>query len=101
LQPENEWFNGGFVLILLLIQLIDFMARLLVLIVVVDAILSFFVNPYHPLRLALGRVINPLLNPIRQIIPPTGMFDFSPLVLIIAVEILASLLTNILKPLIF
>lgn len=83
----------------LLIYLIGTLARLLVLIVIVDAVLSFFVSPYHPLRQALGRVINPLLEPIRRVVPPVGMFDFSPLVLVILIEVVSSLLINVLRAL--
>jgi len=31
---------------------------------------------------ALDNLISPLLNPIRRVLPPTGGFDFSPLVLL-------------------
>jgi uncharacterized protein YggT (Ycf19 family) len=34
-----------------------------------------------------------MLQPIRRVIPSVGMFDFSPLVLIILIQILASALT--------
>lgn len=82
-----------------LVVLILSVARVLVLIVVVDAILSFFVSPYHPLREALGRIIQPLLQPIRRYVPPVGMFDFSPLVLILLIELVSSLLINLLQSL--
>jgi YggT family protein len=83
-------------IILFLIQLIRFVSRLLVAIVILDAILSFVVDPFHPLRRALGRVVNPLLDPIRRVLPRVGMIDFSPLVLIILVQIIESLVTNLL-----
>lgn len=82
-----------------LIYVIDTLARLLILLVIVDAILSFFVSPYHPLRQALGRILSPLLDPIRRVVPPVGMFDFSPLVLVILIEVVASLLVNVLRAL--
>lgn len=83
-------------IILFLIQLIRFVSRLLVAIVILDAILSFVVDPFHPLRRALGRVVNPLLDPIRRVLPRVGMIDFSPLVLIILVQIIESLVANLL-----
>jgi YggT family protein len=75
--------------------LIDFIANVLVIIVIVDSILSYFLSPYHPLRSALDRIVQPLLAPIRRLIPLVGMLDFSPLVLIILIEIAAFLLGNL------
>lgn len=74
------------------VRIIDFVANILVLIVIIDSILSYFFNPYHPVRSALDRIVQPLLAPIRRIVPLVGMIDFSPLVLIILIEIAAYLL---------
>ena len=38
----------------LLIQWINILANLIILLVVVEAILSFFLSPFHPVRHALG-----------------------------------------------
>ncbi len=81
---------------IVLAQLIDFIARLLILIVVIDAVLSFFMPPYHPLRVALGRMINPMLDPIRRAVPPLGMFDISPLILILLIQFLSRVLISLL-----
>jgi len=40
----------------------------------------------------LYTITEPVLGPARRIIPPIGMFDFSPIVVIFALEILASVL---------
>jgi YggT family protein len=79
----------------IIVRLIDFIANVLVIIVIVDSILSYFLSPYHPLRSALDRIVQPLLAPIRRLIPLVGMLDFSPLVLIILIEIAAFLLGNL------
>jgi uncharacterized protein YggT (Ycf19 family) len=42
------------------------------------------------------RIIEPLLNPIRRILPQTGMIDFSPLVLLILVQVVEYILTRVL-----
>lgn len=80
----------------LLIYLINLLARILTLLVLAQAIMSYFVSPYHPVRQALDRLLDPLYAPIRRILPQTGMIDFSPLVLIILVQVVAWLLVNIL-----
>lgn len=69
----------------------------LIMIVIINAVLSFFLAPYHPLRQALDRIVEPMLSPIRRVIPPAGMFDFSPLVLIILLRVLGNLVTSLLS----
>ena len=76
----------------LLITFIRMISQLFIWIVIAAALLSFFVPPYHPIREVLDRIVNPFLEPIRRIIPPAGTMDFSPLVLIIVVEIVSRLL---------
>ena len=61
-------------------------------VVIGSSILSFFMSPYHPVREALDRIVAPFLNPIRNIMPSTGGLDFSPLVLILAVDFISRIL---------
>ncbi len=61
---------------------------LLNLIILVDIVVSFFLSPYHPVRNFLDRIVNPLLSPIRRIMPRTGMFDFSPIILILILQVI-------------
>lgn len=79
-----------------LVYLINLLARLLTLLVVAQAIMSYFVSPYHPIRQAIDRLLEPVYTPIRRILPQTGMIDFSPLVLIILVQVVAWLLVSVL-----
>lgn len=62
----------------------------------VYVLMSWFVSPYHPLRQGLGRIIEPFLAPIRNMLPQTGMMDFSPIVLFIILYILSSVLQSLL-----
>lgn len=77
-------------------NIINLVANLFIFIVIADSVLSFFMSPYHPIRVTLGRIINPFLAPIRRIIPLVGMLDLSPLILIILVEILTRALISLL-----
>ncbi len=79
----------------LLILLIRAISQLFIWIVIASALLSFFVPLYHPVREALDRIVNPFLEPIRRVVPLAGMMDFSPLVLILAVDLLSRLLIAI------
>lgn len=78
-----------------LVTLINLLSQVLTVLVLAQAILSYFVSPYHPVREALDRLLEPLYAPIRRILPQTGMLDFSPLVLIILVQIVSRLLISI------
>lgn len=80
----------------LLIRLISYLSNILTLLVFVQAVLSFILAPYHPIREALDRIVEPLLRPIRRLMPATGMLDFSPLVLIILIQLVTTLLINLL-----
>jgi YggT family protein len=80
----------------ILIQLINILAQFIVLLVIVKIILSYFMDPYHPVRRSIDNLVEPMLAPIRRVIPLIGMFDFSPLVLIILVQILSSALIRFL-----
>lgn len=80
----------------LLIRLINFFASLLILLVILHVALSWFMHPYHPLRQALERIVGPLLNPIRRVVPLIGVFDISPIILILLISVLQSALVNLL-----
>jgi YggT family protein len=79
-----------------LVSLVHFLSLAISLLVIAYVILSYFMDPFHPVRLAINRIVEPLLNPIRRILPQTGMIDFSPLVLLILVQIIEYILTRIL-----
>lgn len=80
----------------LLIQLINYLQFILVLVVLVSVILSYFMDPYHPVRRFLDRIVEPMLAPIRRVVPLIGMLDFSPLVLIILIQLIGNLLIRLL-----
>jgi len=79
-----------------LILFVRVVAQLFIYVVIASALLSFFLPPYHPIRQALDRIVDPFLNPIRKLMPRTGMVDFSPLILIFAVEFLSRIVIAIL-----
>ena len=79
----------------ILVSIINTLANLFVIIIIINSALSYFLPPFHPVRSALDRIIEPLLTPIRRVVPPLGMIDLSPLILIILIEILASVLIRI------
>ena len=73
---------------MLLIRLIDLYS----LIVVASVVVSWTNVPReHPAVRFLDRLTEPLLGPIRKVLPPMGGIDFSPLVLLIGLRFLTSL----------
>lgn len=81
--------------VLVLVSIINMLAGLLSTLVFVTVLLSWFLPPYHPVREALDRLIDPFLAPIRRFIPSAGMFDFSPLILILLIEVIAQILKSL------
>ena len=79
-----------------LVLLIRVVTETFVWVVIANSLLSFFLSPYHPVREALERIVAPFLNPIRNLMGNTGAIDFSPLVLILALEFLSRILISIL-----
>lgn len=85
-------------MITLIIALVSVTTQVLSLLLLVYVILSFFMSPLHPIREAIGRILNPLLAPIRNLLPQTGMIDFSPLVLWILLDLLRRVVVSTLLP---
>lgn len=76
--------------------LIQLLARFFIYVIIASVLLSYVLPPYHAVREALDRIVDPFLNPIRGIMPQGGMLDFSPMILIVLVEILSRFLVTIL-----
>ena len=80
----------------LLVLFINSLAQLLVLLVIVSVSLSYFMDPYHPIRRSIDSVVEPMLAPIRRVVPLIGVLDLSPLILIILIQVVANLLIRLL-----
>ncbi len=59
------------------------------------AILSWIVrDPHNPVARALDQITEPILQPLRQVIPRMGMMDLTPLVAIIGLSIIGQILCS-------
>ena len=76
-------------------SIITILEQTLLVLILLNVVLSYFMDPFHPFRQSVDRLIEPLLRPIRQIVPSFGRFDFSPIILMIIVEVIAAILRNI------
>ena len=87
-------------MLLALFSIIDMILQILVWIIIAQIILSWLVafnvintssNFVRTLLDALDRITAPLYRPIRKVMPDFGGIDFSPIVLILAIQILRKL----------
>ncbi|WP_337189593.1 YggT family protein [Aurantiacibacter rhizosphaerae] len=86
-----------------LVQILSMIAQVIVFLVIIQFIIGllFSFNVVSPRNEFLMQVYNsinallePLLRPIRKILPSTGAIDFSPLVLILAINALIIVLNS-------
>lgn len=87
-----------------LYQIIDYLVNIIVFVVIVQFVLSLLIS-FNVINMhnqfvaavyqALNAILDPLLRPIRRIMPNTGAIDFSPMVLIIGLTILQIILGNL------
>lgn len=52
-------------------------------------------DPYNPIVRILHQVTDPVLEPARQLIPPLGMIDISPIVVLIALSFIARMFEDL------
>ena len=79
---------------LALVDLVQYSLRILMFVVILQAVLSW-VNPYNPLQALLDALTRPFLRPIRRFVPPLANVDLSPLVLIVIILVLHEPLTEL------
>lgn len=91
-------------LFLTLSQIIGYLISVIIILVIVQFVLSLLiafnvVNMQNQWVAAIWRSINalldPMLRPIRRIMPETGAIDFSPLVLIVLLNIVNIIFRNL------
>lgn len=64
--------------------------------VIINALLSFILPPFHPVRSFLDRLVQPMLTPFRRIIPPIGGLDLSPIALLLTIQLVETLVLRLL-----
>ena len=91
-------------MLLAIFGVFDLLLRVLSYVIIAQAILSWLVafnviNTHNDFMRsflgALDRLTEPLYRPIRRILPDFGGIDFSPLVLILAIQIIRRLLVGL------
>jgi YggT family protein len=90
-------------MVLALFQIADMLLQVLMWIIIIQVIISWLfafnvINPHsggvRSAIDALDRLTAPIYRPIRRILPDFGGIDFSPLVIILVIQILRKLLAG-------
>ena len=91
-------------LVLTLFEIVGYLISIVVMLVIVQFVLSLLisfnvVNMHNDFVAAIWRAVNalldPVLRPIKRIMPDTGAIDLSPMVLIIGLTIIQIVLKNL------
>ena len=85
-----------------LISLVEYLFKLVYLLLVVRVLLSWVPGALdHPAGQAIHRLTNPILDPLRRVIPPIGGLDISPLVAILLLDVVRRVVRELLINLLF
>ena len=79
----------------LLANFVNYLTQALVIAIVLRAILSWFVpQGDHPVVRILHEVTDPIIAPLRRVIPSIGMLDISPFVAIILLQVVRQVVVS-------
>lgn len=66
-------------------------------IIFIYTLLGFFLGRSNSIQRTLGGIVEPLLAPIRKWVPSVGGLDFSPMILMILIQVIGMILVAILR----
>ena len=87
-----------------LIEIVSLLINVIVVAVIIQFVLSLLlafnvVNRHNgavdAVWTAINAILDPVLRPIRRVMPNTGAIDFSPMVLIVLLQIVTIILKNV------
>ena len=82
---------------ILISNIINIFTRIFFFALILRIILSWInISPYNPISRITYQITEPILGKIRQYVKPFGMFDFSPMIAIISLQILEIIANRIL-----
>ena len=80
-----------------LVWLVDLLFTLYTFLIIGRVLLSMAnISPYHPVMQWIIRLTEPVLSPIRNVMPRTGMVDWSPMVAVFGLFILQRIIVRVL-----
>lgn len=87
-----------------IIQIVELLTNVLVMLIIVQFVIGLLfafnvINSGNQFLMmvysSINSLLDPVLSPIRRMLPRTGAIDFSPLVLIILLQIVLIVLSNV------
>ena len=79
-------------------EIIAKFVRILIWAIIINALISWFsAGSYHPIVDVINSITNPLLNRARKVLPMSTGLDFSPLLVIIVLQLVLILVVSPLK----
>ncbi len=83
-----------------IIELVQLLFGLYVIVLLARVLLSWVqVDPRNPIVNLINQLTEPLLAPIRRLLPQGGGLDFSPMVALIAVLVVEQIVLSVLRSL--
>jgi YggT family protein len=90
-----EWLVILGIFVYAVAMMLNMIINVIIFIVIVRAILSWISpDPRNPIVLSIYALSEPFLRPIKRIIPPIGMMDLSPVIVILILFLLKFALVN-------
>lgn len=77
-------------------QTLNILADLLSMLILLRVILSWFRHEATGLMSLLYQVTEPIIAPIRRVLPSFGMLDLSPLIAMLLIEVFRTLINSLL-----
>lgn len=78
----------------ILVTILEVLYWVFFLLILARIILSY-VNGYYEIRDLVFRITEPVLAPVRRILPPMGGFDLSPIIILLVANLLKRFLQSL------
>ena len=74
---------------------VEILVQVLVIAIFLRAIISWFrLAPDNPIQVILVQVTEPILSPLRRVVPSLGMFDLTPWIAMILLQFLGNIIVS-------
>ena len=74
---------------------VEILVQVLVIAIFLRAIISWFrLAPDNPIMVILVQVTEPILSPLRRVVPSLGMFDITPWIAMILLQFLGNIIVS-------
>lgn len=80
-------FSAGFIVIASLTEIANQLLNMMFWLIIIQAILSWFIQGYNPNTVIFEQITRPILAPFQRWVPPISGIDISPIVAILAIKL--------------